>query len=93
MTPAEKEAVAVAAKLLRDLGASQVFMFGSAAKGELRRDSDIDIAVSGLPSRVFFAALNQVSDLVGRSIDMVDLDDDTPRVRYLRSHGQLIRVG
>jgi predicted nucleotidyltransferase len=92
MTPQEKEAVAKAARLFRELGASQVFMFGSAVKGQLRADSDIDMAVSGLPPRVYFSAINQASDLVGRPIDLTDLDDDTPLVRYLRASGDLVRV-
>jgi predicted nucleotidyltransferase len=92
MTPREKEAVAQAARLFRDMGASQVFMFGSAVKGQLRPDSDIDMAVSGLPPRVYFSAVNQASDLVGRPVDLMYLDDDTPLVRYLRASGDLVRV-
>ena len=92
MTPREKEAVVQAARLLRDMGASQVFMFGSAAKGQLRPDSDIDMAVSGLPPRVYFSAVNQASELVGRPVDLMDLDDDTPLVRYIRASGDLVRV-
>jgi predicted nucleotidyltransferase len=92
MTPQEKEAVAKAARLFRDMGASQVFMFGSAAKGQLRPDSDIDMAVSGLPPRVYFSAVNQASELVGRPVDLMDLDDDTPLVRYIRASGDLVRV-
>jgi predicted nucleotidyltransferase len=92
MTPREKEAVVQAARLFRDMGASQVFMFGSAAKGHLRPDSDIDMAVSGLPPRVYFSAVNQASELVGRPVDLMDLDDDTPLVRYVRANGDLVRV-
>ena len=92
MTPREKEAVAQAARLFRDMGASQVFMFGSAVKGQLRPDSDIDMAVSGLPPRVYFSAVNQASELVGRPVDLMDLDDDTPLVRYIRASGDLVRV-
>jgi predicted nucleotidyltransferase len=33
------------------MGATQVFIFGSAVKGRLRPDSDIDMAVTGLPSQ------------------------------------------
>jgi predicted nucleotidyltransferase len=92
MTPREKEAVAKAAQLFRDMGATQVFMFGSAVKGQLRPDSDIDMAVSGLPPRVYFSAVNQAWDLLGRPVDLMDLDDDTPLVRYLRASGDLVRV-
>jgi predicted nucleotidyltransferase len=92
MTSQERAAVARAARLFRDLGASQVFMFGSAVKGQLRPDSDIDMAVSGLPPRLYFSAVNQASDIIGRPVDLLDLDDDTPVVRYLRASGDLVDV-
>jgi predicted nucleotidyltransferase len=82
-----------AASLLRSMGASQVFVFGSLAAGELRPDSDIDVAVSGLPARVYFSAVSKLSDLFERPVDLLDLDDDTPLVRHLLSSGELTRVG
>jgi predicted nucleotidyltransferase len=93
LTAREQEAVARAAKLFIGLGASQVFVFGSAVNGSLRPDSDIDMAVSGLPPHVYFSAISQASDLIGRPVDLVDLDDDSGLVRYLRGSGELIRVG
>jgi predicted nucleotidyltransferase len=88
----KKDALLAAAHLLRSLGATQVFVFGSAATGKLRPDSDLDLAVSGLPPRLYFSAISKASDLVGRPIDLVDLDDDTPLVRYLRRSGELVCV-
>jgi predicted nucleotidyltransferase len=93
LTRREQEAINKAATLFIGLGASQVFVFGSALKGKLRPDSDIDMAVSGLPPRVYFSAVSQASDLIGRPVDLVDLDDDSGLVRYLRGSGELIRVG
>jgi predicted nucleotidyltransferase len=93
MTMREHEAVSKAAKLFIALGASEVFVFGSAVKGQLRPNSDIDMAVSGLPPFVYFSAVIQASELIGRPVDLVDLDDDSVRVRYLRGSGELVRVG
>jgi len=81
------------AKLLRDLGATQVFVFGSWTKGELRPDSDVDIAVNGLPAKIYFSAVSRASDILGRPVDLVDLDDDTPLVGHLLKSGDLVRVG
>jgi predicted nucleotidyltransferase len=92
MIPHEHEDVVAAAALFRGLGASQVLIFGSAVKDELRPDSDIDMAVSGLPPRVYFSAVSQASRLIGRSVDLVDLDDHTPLVKYLLDSGELICV-
>lgn len=85
--------VLAAAHLLRSLGASQVFAFGSLVTGRLRPSSDIDMAVSGLPAEVYFSAVSKASDILGRPLDLLDLDDDTPLTRYLVNSGELIRVG
>lgn len=89
----EEETVRAAANLLRSMGATQVFVFGSATKGGLRPDSDVDMAVSGLPSELYFIAVSKASDVLGRPVDLVDLDDSTPLVRYLVGSGELVRVG
>ena len=88
----DEKAVIAAADLLRGLGATQVFIFGSAARGELRPDSDVDLAVTGLPPQVYFSAVSKASDLLGRPVDLVDLDDSTPLVRYLLGSGDLVHV-
>lgn len=88
----DSTALLAAANLLRSMGATQVFVFGSATKAGLRPDSDIDMAVSGLPSRIYFSAISKISDLLGRPVDLVDLDDPTPLVRHLLGSGELVRV-
>lgn len=85
-------ALSAAASLLRRLGATEVFIFGSATKGGLRPGSDIDVAVRGLPPSVYFSAVSEAEDILGRPVDLVDLDDPTPTVRYLLGSGELIRV-
>jgi hypothetical protein len=51
----EKNAVLATANLLCSMGATQVYLFGSATKGGLRPDSDVDVAVRGLPPEVYFS--------------------------------------
>lgn len=82
----------VAANLLLRMGATEVFVFGSVTKDGLRPDSDIDMAVRGLPPAVYFSAISKASDVLGRPVDLVDLDDPTPLVRYLVGSGDLVRV-
>jgi predicted nucleotidyltransferase len=88
----EDEAVLAAANLLRSMGASEVFIFGSFTKGSLRPGSDVDMAVTGLPAQVYFSAVSKASDIFRRPVDLVDLDDDTPLVRHLLGSGDLVRV-
>jgi predicted nucleotidyltransferase len=88
----DAEPLRAVAALLFDMGASEVFLFGSAARNELRPKSDIDIAVRGLPPARFFAAASKAADVLGRPVDLMDLDDPTPTVRYILGSGELVRV-
>ncbi len=82
-----------AAAALKAAGAREVYVFGSAAKGKLRENSDVDMAVTGLPPEVFFSAMAKASRALGRPLDLVDLDEDSPFTRYLKEEGELRRVG
>jgi predicted nucleotidyltransferase len=87
------ELIAAAAAALKAAGAREVYVFGSAAKGSLRENSDVDLAVSGLPPEVFFRAMGAAHDALNRPLDLVDLDRDNPFTRYLKRKGELVRVG
>lgn len=78
---------------LKAAGAREVYVFGSAARGTLREFSDVDLAVSGLPPEVYFRVLARAASLLKRPVDLVDLDEDSPFTRYLKSEGELRRVG
>ncbi|HEU4712869.1 MAG TPA: nucleotidyltransferase domain-containing protein [Pyrinomonadaceae bacterium] len=79
--------------VLKKSGAKMVYVFGSAARGTMRADSDLDLAVSGLPPENFFKALSAASDVLDRPIHLIDLDEVTPFTRYLIEEGELQRVG
>ena len=81
-----------AATILREAGAAEVFVFGSAAEGAARRGSDLDLAVRGLPPEVFFRAMSRVTAALCRQIDLIDLDETNPFTEYLVKRGELRRV-
>jgi len=81
-----------AADAMISCGAREVFVFGSAANGDLKEHSDIDLAVSGLPPERFVQAMGDAREILERPIDLVDLDEDTPFSRYLKEAGELYRV-
>ena len=87
-----KETITRAAAALKELGAREVYVFGSAASGRLGPDSDVDLAVLGLPPERFFKAMARAGDLLGRPVDLICLEDDNPFTRYLREEGELKRV-
>ena len=87
-----RQSIARAAAALRAAGAREVYIFGSAARGSMREDSDVDMAVAGLPPAAFFRAMAPARKSLGRELDLVDLDEDNPFVRYLKEEGELQRV-
>jgi predicted nucleotidyltransferase len=87
-----RSSIEAAADILKGFGAREVYVFGSAAHGSLRPDSDVDLAVSGLPPAVFFRAASKAADALDRPADLVDLDDESAIVNYLRTSGELVRV-
>ena len=78
---------------LKAAGAREVCLFGSASTGKMRPDSDVDLAVSGLPPEVFFRAMGAAHDALKRPWDLIDPDEDNAFTRYLKSKGELRRVG
>jgi predicted nucleotidyltransferase len=87
-----RQAIEQAATILKAAGAEAVYLFGSVVEGALRPDSDIDLAVTGLPPTRFFQVMGQTLLVLPRPLDLVDLDVDTPFTRYLKQKGKLYRV-
>lgn len=84
--------VETAARILLEEGATEVYVFGSAVHGTMRADSDIDLAIRGLPPEKFFPAMGKVGDTIRRMFDLVDLDDNNLFTRFLEEEGELVRV-
>ena len=84
--------IEAAAAVLKAAGAKAVYLFGSAAKGRLNPESDVDLAVTGLKPANFFRAMGQAEDVLQRTLDLIDLDIETPFTHYLKQKGQLKRV-
>ena len=77
-----------AAAILRAAGCSECYVFGSIADGRVHENSDIDIAVRGLPPEKFYYVYGQLSG----NIDLVDLDDGSRFSQKLQQRGAMIRV-
>lgn len=79
--------------VLREEGATEIYIFGSAASGKMHRGSDLDLAVCGLPPERFFRIMSRVSEVVELPFDLIDLDEVNPFTKYLRHEGEMVRVG
>ncbi|RPJ02492.1 MAG: nucleotidyltransferase domain-containing protein, partial [Deltaproteobacteria bacterium] len=79
-----QETVRAAADYLRSCGAKNVYLFGSASKGTFKENSDVDMAVEGLPPEIFFRAMGELFRILDRPVDLIDLDEDSPLTRVLK---------
>lgn len=83
----------LAVKILKTAGASEVYVFGSAAHGTIEAANDIDIAVSGLAPEKFISSFCAIDSILSKPFDLIDLDSDNPFTRYLKSENELLRIG
>ncbi len=84
--------IEMAAGILREAGAREVFVFGSASRGAQGPSSDLDLAVRGLPPERFFDAMSRAALAISRPFDLIDLDERNPFTEYLEKKGELRRV-
>jgi predicted nucleotidyltransferase len=82
-----------AIKILKEAGCTHVFLFGSLAVGEVRDESDIDLAIRGCPKGIFFHLLGKLLLELDHSVDLVNLDRQDAFARYLEEKGELLQVG
>lgn len=84
------------AEVCRRYDVQELFVFGSAARGDHEAGSDIDILVDFKPGAriglVKFASLNEeLQDLLGRRVDLVTKTGLKPRVRpYVLREARLV---
>ena len=77
--------------LLEQHGARRVWLFGSLARGDVRRDSDVDLAVEGLPASAYFSALAALMDLFGGRVDFVRVEEAGDSLRAcIRDEGKAL---
>lgn len=79
---ARSVAVSIAKELRQRFGAKRIVLFGSLARDEFGRWSDIDLAAWGIPASDFYRA---VAFVTGYSrtwrVDLVDVEDCSPTLR------------
>jgi predicted nucleotidyltransferase len=79
---ARAEAKRLAQILADDYGVERVYLFGSFAWGnKIRPESDIDLAVEGLPPRQLFKAYGRLEKATHYAFDLVPLENTLPRFR------------
>lgn len=88
----DKMTTEISALLLRE-GCTECYLFGSHVTGNADEFSDIDIGVTGLPSRRFFAVHSLLEDATKHTVDLVDFDEKPKFFALLRDLGELKKIG
>ena len=81
LTPAERAQVIA---LLAPLKPSFIYLFGSAARGELRAESDVDLAFYSLESAeslTVFKMSESLAAALNRDVDLIDLSVSNDVIR------------
>ncbi len=69
-------AESIARELFKHFGAHRVVLFGSAARGDIHKKSDIDLAVWGILPKDFYRAVAFASGYSKEwKVDLVDAED------------------
>lgn len=78
----------------RRVGVDSLWIYGSEASGRARPDSDLDVAVLARKRRSAAELADLRADaeaLLGRAVDLVDLDQTSPILAYqVLKHGRLV---
>lgn len=91
--PEFRKDIETAISILKEEGCTEVYLFGSLADGlPVHRRTDIDIAVRGLDTGRYFEVFGRILSTLDHSMDLVDLDRETPFTRALLEKGIVHRV-
>ncbi len=72
-----------ACEYLRNLGAKEVYLFGSITRDDFNFHSDVDIAVSGLPYKHIYTVESRIGDILGtEEFDLVYLEYAKERLKH-----------
>jgi len=81
-----------AISLLQQIGCTEIYIFGSVARGTSHDLSDLDFAVRGCPAEKFYYAVGKLISELSHPVDLIDLDRDIHFSQFLKENGDLVRV-
>ena len=84
--------IRTAITILRQAGCREIYLFGSLVSGDVRKGSDIDLAIRGCPKNKFFHVWGKLFSSLEFPVDLVDLDGNDPFSIYLKDEGELVKI-
>jgi len=86
------EKIKLAVEILKKAGATEIYLFGSLARGEETDTSDIDLMVRGIHTSSFFQVYGDLLIGLRSNIDLIDMDSQPEFSEKIKSYEKLIRV-
>ena len=77
---------------LKEMGCTEIYVFGSVVTGKANSFSDLDIAVRGIPANKFFQIYGELMFLLEHQIDLVDLQLQEKFGKILLQSDEMLRV-
>ncbi len=77
--------------LLRD-GVYEIYIFGSIAEGIYTEQSDIDLAIKGLPEDRYFKVYGELLGKLSRNLDLIGLDYKNEFCKMIKETAKFERI-
>jgi predicted nucleotidyltransferase len=90
--PSHRSDVEKAVKILEGAGCREIYLFGSIVSGAVTPESDIDLAIKGIPPALFFEIYGKLIGHLDHPVDLVDLESEDRFSHLLETGGHLQRV-
>jgi predicted nucleotidyltransferase len=87
------EKLPMLSRLLKSLGAEDVIVFGSLTEGDFKINSDLDLAVKGLPAKKYLEAIRTIEKILspaGVDFDLIFYENAFPWIKDKIDKGKQI---
>ena len=81
-----------AIRILKEIGFTELYIFGSVANKRYDDKSDIDFAVKGIPDNKYFYAIGKLDMELSHRFDLVNLDKDSYFNEILKKNSEMIKI-
>ena len=86
-----KKKLSEAIEYLKNIGATEIILFGSMAHGNFNEFSDIDLAIRGISPKTYFKTIADLSSIIHFKVDLVLLDYVSKEFKEkIMSEGELV---
>ena len=81
-----------AIRILKEIGFTELYIFGSVVNKSYDDKSDIDFAVKGIPDNKYFYAIGKLDMELSHRFDLVNLDKDSYFNEILKKNSEMIKI-